>query len=139
MTKLKITIIAALCIAVTSIAQAGERDGFAIMWIGQIHEHTSPAAVDTLIAEVAETVTQNDGTLFFEISRVGNQLFGYERFANLNGMMAQFELVGPLYPRITKAWKPVTVVPTTEVPAEVSEMLKNYNALVPDSVANAGT
>jgi len=52
-------------------------------------------------------------------------------------MKAQLELVGPLYPRMIEAWVPVTVVPTTTVPLEVTEMLKGYNALVPDSLANS--
>lgn len=129
-------IIAAGCLIGLS-ANADERDAFAIMWIGQIHDHVTPASVDDLIAEVAQTVSENDGTLHFEISRVGDQLYGYERFADLDGMMTQLELVGPLYPRITAAWQPVTVVPTTEVPMEVAEMLKGFNALVPDTLVRA--
>lgn len=134
MNKFGVFLIAVLINALATASSAEEGNEFAIMWIGQIHEHADPASVDALVTEVAHTVSTNDGTLYFEISRVGNQLFGYERFADLNGMLAQFELVGPLYPRINEAWAPVTIVPTTAVPPEVTEILKDFNALVPDSL-----
>ena len=118
-------------------AQAGDRDEFAIMWMGKINEGVALSQADDLILEIAEVVSENNGTLAFEISRVGDQLFGYERFSDLQGLMAQMEIVGPLYPQIGATWSTVTVVPTTEVSVEISELLKGYNALVPDSFARA--
>lgn len=118
-------------------ALAGDRNEFAIMWIGEIKEDVEPSQADVLISKIAEVVSDNNGTLAFEISRVGGQLFGYERFSDLEGLIAQMELVGPFFPQIGAIWSTVTVVPTTEVPVEVSELLKGYNALVPDSFARA--
>ncbi len=115
----------------------GQNQAFAIMWMGKVHDGVDLKNADELIANVAETVAQNEGTLRFEISRVGEHLFGYERFADQAGFLAQIELVGPLYPQINETWAPTIVVPTTAIPTEVGEMLKGFNALVPDHLASS--
>lgn len=136
----KFTLILVTVIGIMSAAHgalASDRNEFAIMWIGTINEGVEPSQADELISKVAEVVSNNTGTLAFEISRVGDQLFGYERFSDQQGLLAQMELVGPFYPQIGATWATITVVPTTEIPAEVAELLKGYNALVPDSFARA--
>ena len=137
MIKLRTTLIAAFWGLIATFAQADGGEDFAIMWMGQIHEGIDHADVDDLIAEVSEIVSENEGTLLFEISRVGDRLFGYERFADIGGMVGQLEKVGPHYPRINEAWVPVTVVPTTAIPDEVAKILEGYGALIPDRFASA--
>lgn len=127
---------AALCLTVLAHSAAADpADDFGWVLIAKVNEGAESAAVDALVAEIMDAARGNTGTITFNFARVGNTIYGYELFDNQAAFFEHFSRVEPLVPRLMQLWTPTEIIPTHDMPEQVSEIMRKLGAVHPDMTA----
>lgn len=124
---------ALLAFGMTSVvAQADPSDDFGWVLVAQVHDGVESAAVDAMITDIMDAARGNSGTLVFNFSRVGDNIYGYELFDNEAAFFEHLSRVEPLVPQLLELWAPTSVVPTHELPVNVLAVMQQMGAGEPD-------
>ena len=127
---------AALSLTVLSHSVAADpADDFGWVLIAEVNEGAEIAAVDAMVSEIMDAARGNPGTLTFNFSRVGNTIYGYELFDNQAAFFEHFSRVEPLVPRLMELWTPTSIIPTHDLPDQISEIMQQLGAVQPDMTA----
>ena len=119
----------------TTTLQADPADDIAWIALAEIKETSDLEAVDSLIAEVTTAVGANPGTLAFDIARVGNSLYIYERIDNQAALMAHAGIVMEYMPRMQELWFTTQMVPTRKLASDVETMMVGFGATIPETAS----
>ena len=93
--------------------------------------------IEALTEDLRQLAANHEGTLIWELSFCGNEAYGYERYRDKAAFLEHLKALEPLFPRIGPLWKTTKLVPTTQVDAELAEMLKSFGGAIGEKFVSA--
>ncbi|MFW2441120.1 MAG: putative quinol monooxygenase [Arenicellales bacterium] len=96
---------------------------------------TNQAAFDTLANRMVEASRADDGMLIYEFSRVGEKVYGYERYTDDDAHQRHQVLIEPFMPELLKLAKFDTLVTLTAVSDMIRPALESIGATIGAPIA----